>query len=210
MHGHARHLAPVAAFVGREDFERLRPLDIGYGLGPVAAFFALCFFAQRREDFLGRDGHFVYADADGIVDGVGDRGHDGQERALSDLFRAERAVRVCVFDQVGLNIAHLKRRRALVFQERWKLVNDVAIGAVGHLFHEGFAEAHVDAAFDLAHDEHGIDGLAYVVADPDALYRDEAGRMGNVDFGDRSRVAVSGRWAHARAFEFSGRARRRV
>jgi len=38
-------------------------------------------------------------------------------------------------------------------------------------FHEGFAEAHVDAALDLTSDERRVESAADVVGDPDFLGR---------------------------------------
>src|SRR5437868_14035319 len=157
MNSDARHFFSVAAFGGREHLERFWPRDFGDTRGAEARIFALTFGAERGEDFFGRDGDFVYATAYGVVDGVGDCGHDGEERALADLLRAEGAVGVCVLDEISDHVAHLKSRRTLVFEERGELVYDVSVLAIDHLLHERFAQAHVDRAFDLSHDEKRVD-----------------------------------------------------
>ena len=47
---------------------------------------------ERLQDLLGRDRHLVDAHADRVVDRVGDRRHDRQQRPLADFLGAERAV----------------------------------------------------------------------------------------------------------------------
>src|SRR5207245_6895896 len=115
MHGYARHLAAVAAFRWRQHAQRFGPIDGGNRRWAVARVAATGFVAQGFQNFLRGDWHFVDAHAYGVVDRVGNGGWYGEQRSLSNFFRAEGTVGVGVFNQVGLDVAHLHRRWALVF-----------------------------------------------------------------------------------------------
>src|SRR4051794_25279635 len=49
--------------------------------------------AQRAEDALGRERQLGAADAEGVLERVGDRGSDGHAASLPDPLRPERPVR---------------------------------------------------------------------------------------------------------------------
>src|SRR2546430_16617916 len=61
------------------------------------------------------------------------------------------------------------------------------------LFHQRLTQGHVDAALHLADDEHGIDGAADIVGDPDLGDLDFTGLEVAVDLDHRRRVRI--RWA---------------
>ena len=85
---------PAVPSLGRRrDPHRLGIRDAGKLRRAEARGLALRLRLQRRADLLGRDRDLVDPHADGVVDGVGDRGRNRQQRPLPDLLRAERAVR---------------------------------------------------------------------------------------------------------------------
>src|SRR5712692_1287954 len=210
MHGHARHLFPIAAFGRSEHTQRFGPFDRWNRSWTVTRIAPLGFLAQRFQNFLRCDRNFIDAYAHSIVNRVGDGWRNWQQWPLPYLLSTKWPVGIGIFDQISLDVAHLHRRWALVFEHRRKLVHDVAIAAISHLFHKDFAEPHVDAAFDLAQHQHRIDRFADVMRDPDALDGDDAALWIDIDFGHRRGIAVSGRWPDARTFVPGGRRRRRV
>ena len=89
-------------------------------------------------------------------------------------------------------------------------MHHVAIPSISHLFHQCFAQTHVNAALDLTHNQRGIDRLADIVSNPDSLhYHDSSFRI-DVHLGNRGRIAVGWRRPDARAFVLARRSRRRV
>src|SRR2546425_4016706 len=77
----------VSAFPRRSNSYGLRPRQVGEPERPEPRLFALLLAAQRLEDLLWRDRHFVDADADGVVHRVRDRGRHGErsEEHTSEL-----------------------------------------------------------------------------------------------------------------------------
>ena len=163
---------PVAALPRWGDLQRIGPVDVRETRRPKARLLSCGFGFERGEDFLRGDWDLVDADAHRVVDGVGERRHHWQERPLTDFLGAEWAARIGVLDQLGEDLRHVERRRALVFEHRRKLV-DERPGKTGRqpaellLLHQRLAERHVDTAFDLAADERRVQRAADVVRDPD-------------------------------------------
>src|SRR3989442_14755459 len=69
----------VSAFPRRSNSYGLRPRQVGEPERPEPRLFALLLGAQRREDLLRRDGHFVDAEPDGGVHRVRDLRRPGGE-----------------------------------------------------------------------------------------------------------------------------------
>ena len=80
----------------------------------------------------------------------------------------------------------------------------------GLLLHQGLAERHVDAAFDLADDQGLVDGAADVVGDPDPLGRDIPGPLVHPDLDHRGGERVRRRWPNAGSLVGAGQFRRPV
>src|SRR3989442_9037380 len=98
----------VSAFPRRSNSYGLRPRQVGEPERPEPRLFALLLAAQRLEDLLWRDRHFVDADADGVVHRVRDRGRHGEEGTLAPFLRAKWAIRDGYFDEVGDDVPNLK------------------------------------------------------------------------------------------------------
>ena len=108
------------------------------------------------------------------------------------LLGSERTVGVGVGHEIGLDLAHLKRGRALVLEHARELVHDASVSAVRHFLHERLAQPHVHASLDLAHYRGGIDALTYVVCDPHFRHPNDAGIGLHVHLGDGGAVRI--RW----------------
>ena len=205
----------IPAFPGRRHFQRGGPGHSGETRWTDSRRFPGGLCVERAQHLLGRDRHLVDPDTDGVVDRIGDRRHDRQQRALPDFFGAERSARIRILDELSEHLGHVERRRALVLQHRRKLVHqgvrELRRQPAERLFlHQRFAERHVDAAFDLTSDERRIERTADVVRDPDARHMDPAGGRIDLDLDDGGGVGVGGRRPHAAALESGGRSRWRV
>src|SRR5260370_7141153 len=129
-------------------------------------------FGEGFHDFFRSDGDFIDPHTDSVVDGVGNRRHDRQKRALTNFLRAKRPARIRLFNQLSNHFRHVERGRALVFQNRRKFMNESVRKFLGEtakllLFHERFAEAHVDAPFNLAPSYPLIQAATDVIPTPD-------------------------------------------
>src|SRR5437899_3099133 len=119
------------------------------------------FFGKGFHNFFRCNGDFIDAHPNSVVHGIGNRGHDGQKRALPYLLCAEWALRIRLFDQLGDYFRHVQRRGALVFEDRTELVNQrmrkfFRKAPEFLLLHQCLTESHVDAAFDLTTRERRI------------------------------------------------------
>src|SRR5688500_5215497 len=121
MHSDVWHLGAVASFRWRQDSQGVGPRNRWNTVGTEASVAATCFITKSTHDFFRCDWHFVDADAHRIVDGIRDGGWNRQQGSLAHLLRPVWSIRIRIFDQVRLDVAHLHRRRTLVFQHRWKL-----------------------------------------------------------------------------------------
>lgn len=127
------------------------------------------------------------ADAGGVVDGVADGGGGGDGGDFADALCAVRAVGGGFFDDDGGDLGGVFDAGHFVAGEGVgegdALLDDVFFG-------EGVAEAHDDAAFDLALEADGVDGAADVVGGDDfedvdfagvEVYFDEGGLGGEAE-----------------------------
>src|SRR6202158_468189 len=209
------HRVAISPFPRRRDTQSLGPIhmrEMGRSITRVTSRF---FFGKRLHDFFGSDGNFINPHSDSIVDGVGDRGHDRQERALTDFLRAKRAAGIRFLDQLREHFGHIQRGRALVFQDRGELVHQRMRKSFRKapeflLFHERFTESHVDAAFDLAAHKSGVQRAADVMRDPNPWNGDPASHWIYFDFDDSSGIRIRGRWPYAAALVQRGGLRRSV
>src|SRR5215475_4216251 len=177
---------------------------------PISALLPLRFGADRLQYLVGSHWNLVDANAHRVENRISNCRRDGQLRPLPHFLCTERSVGVGFLDQIREDVAHLERRWAFVFEERREFMNEVAVAPVGHLFHQRFAKAHINAAFNLSHGQHGIDGLADVVRDPDTLYDNDSGFRIDLDFGDSRCTTEGRRWTNRGSFVFSWRCRRLV
>src|SRR6266511_1538469 len=90
----------IAPLPRRRHTRGLGPQDVRERRGSVPSLFPLPLLLEGLEDLLGRDRDLVHAHAHGVVHGVRHRRHHRKERALADLFRAERAVGIGVLDEI--------------------------------------------------------------------------------------------------------------
>src|SRR5262249_53347221 len=178
--------------------------------GAISSFLSLRFCSNSLQYFVGCDRNFIDANSYSVIDCIRNSRWNRQLRSLSRFLRAKRAIGVSTLDQISNDVAHLQSRRALVFKERRKLVNHIAVTPVGHLFHKRFSKPHVDAALDLTYDQHGIDSLANVMCDPHAWNDDDAGFGINLYFGYRCSTSEGWGWTDGRPLVFSRCSRRLV
>ena len=137
--------------------------------------------------FIRCDGEFANAFAGGVVDSVGDSGGDTDDADLADTATAHGIdVRVGLVDEVDVKVVDVGVGADGVVGEVG--VDDAAVVEVG-FFHEGHADAHGNAAEDLAARSLGIDDAAVVDGGDDAGDADAA--EGFVD-GDFDEVAAEG------------------
>src|SRR5438552_8232480 len=83
----------VAPFPWRRNAQGFRPMDmrkIGRSKTRVTSRFL---FGKGFQNFFRSDGNLINPHTDGVVDGVGDCGHDREKRTLTDFFRSIRAAR---------------------------------------------------------------------------------------------------------------------
>src|SRR6267378_2380131 len=195
----------VAAFPRGRNAEHFRPIDMRKVARPIARIAARPFFRERFHYFLRSYRDFIDSNADGVVNRVGHGGHDGQKWTLTDFLGAKGATGIGFLDQLGDHFGHVERSGTLVFQHGGKFVHE----GVGELFgktaeflffHEGFAEAHVDAALDLTSDEGRVESAADVVGDPDLGYGDPSGHGIHGDFDDCSGIRIGRGWTDTAAF----------
>ena len=117
--------------------------------------------------------------------------------------------------RIGLDLGHVERPRALVLEQRRKLVH---VGArqlrrqatIGLLLHERLAEPHVDRAFDLAARQDRVDRAPDVVRDPDLRHAQPAGGAIDLDLDHGRRERVGRRRADAGALVVARRFRRTI
>ena len=133
---------------------------------------------DRLEHAVGRHRQIVEADADGVGDGIGERGQEGRERAFARLLGAEGAVRVVAFDDADFD-------RRGILDGRHAVIEHVggdheAVVIAGFLAH-GLAQAHPDRALHLAFDREPVERLAAVMRDPDLVDGDDAGLLVDAD-----------------------------
>src|SRR6267378_5837153 len=195
----------VAAFPRGRNAEHFRPIDMRKVARPIARIAARPFFRERFHYFLRSYRDFIDSNADGVVNRVGHGGHDGQKWTLTDFLGAKGATGIGFLDQLGDHFGQVERSGTLVFQHGGKFVHE----GVGELFgktaeflffHEGFAEAHVDAALDLTSDEGRVESAANVVGDPDLGYGDPAGHRIHGDFDDCGGIGIGRGWTDTAAF----------
>ena len=154
--------------------------------------------ASTFSDVAGSDGD---AHADRVMDGVEDRGRGRHRRRLADALGAERSGRIEALHDVDGDLRHVERRRHDVIGQ---VGIDVApLGVEQHLLLQRHADAHRNAALDLAFDQHRIDGGAAIMRGGDAQDFDLAGLVVDVDLGDlrgvdvgRERLALPGLRIH--------------
>src|SRR6267142_1164286 len=195
----------IAAFPRRRNAECFRPIDMRKVARTVARITACFLFRQRFHYFFRSYRDFVNSNADGVVNSVGHGGHDGQKRTLADFLGAEGAAGIGFLDQLGDDVGHIERSGALVFQHGGKFVHQGVGESFGEtaeflLFHEGFAEAHVDAALDLTSDERRVESAADVVGDPDFWDGDPARHGIHGDIDDCGGIRIGGGWTDTAAF----------
>src|SRR5690242_13388827 len=146
------------------DLDGRRIRDGGKSRRSVPRILTLFLAAQSLDDLLWRDGDLVDPDAQGVVDGRTYCRRHGEKRALPRLLRPKRTLAIDRLDDVGLDVRHVEERWRLVLEHRRPFVQTLPKDL---LLHQRLAEAHVNAAFDLALDEQRVDGAANVVRDPD-------------------------------------------
>ena len=170
-----RRRLPTAAATSR----RSGHSTSGNSVGPTRPGPPLALSSSASTHLVRRDRDLVDPHADGVVDGVGDRRHDRQQRPLPDLLGAERAVRVGVLDQIEMTSGMSSVVGLLYSSIDGNLCTSAPRAsrqpAVDLLFHQRLAQAHVDAALDLAADQRRVDRAADVVRDPDPWDGDPAG-----------------------------------
>jgi len=175
---------------------RVKPV----GADPRFSLAATVAFAERVQDLLRGDRRFVEADADGVVDRIGDRRDHRVQRAFPGLLRAERTFGVDAFDDDRLEDGSVERGRDLVVEERRLLVEAAAEDL---LLADDLAVPHVGRTFDLALDVRGIQRAAAVMRGGHLVHREHPGLQVDRDFGDRGLVRIGRRWTDARTFERS-------
>src|SRR5579862_4456920 len=163
--------------------------------------------AQRFQDVGGGNGYLVEADADGVVDGVGEGGWEGVERTFAGFFGAVGALGIVCLDQNYLDLGRLQEGRNLVIQQRGLLVQAATEDL---LLAQALGQAHVDAAFDLCLSVGVVQGLAKVVRGPGFIDLDLASLGIDVQFHDPGGVAVGGSDADGAAAVIGCVVRRRV
>src|SRR5882762_672856 len=208
--GNIVHRVAVASFPRRRDRESLRPIHMRKMARSKTRITSRFLFGKGFHDFFRSDGNFINPNSDGVVDGIGDRGHDRKERALTDFFSAKRAAGVRSFDELGDHFWHIERSRAFIFEDRGELVHQRMRKFLRKapellFFHECFTETHVDAAFDLAAHQRRIQRTADVMRNPDLGNRDPACHWIYFDLDDRSGIRVGGGRPYAAAFVQRGR-----
>src|SRR5439155_1159916 len=154
---------------------------------------------ERSQNFIRRDRNFMDPDSDRVVNGVRHRRYDRQERPLTGFFRAVGSFRIVGFDQNRFDLGGLQRRRALVLQDGWNLVQTVF--AEDLLFHQRLAESHINAAFGLTFHEQRIERTSTVVSDPNFIYFNFARDAVTVKLDDRRSKTISRRGTNSGAFE---------
>src|SRR5215468_6466076 len=102
---------------------------------PISALLPLGFGTDRLQYLIGSHWNLVDANAHRVENRIGDCWRHGQLGTLSHFLGAEWSVFVRFLDQIGHHVAHLECRWTFVFEERRKLVNEIAIAPVRHLFH---------------------------------------------------------------------------
>src|SRR5258708_27049274 len=180
----------------RLDLDRGRIRNVRKTRWSIARRLALLFSPQRLDDFFRSDRNFVDPHAERVVNGRAHRGGDGEERPLTRLFGAVGTFRVHGLDDERLDLWRVEERGRLVLEHRRPLVQALAKCL---FFHQGFAQAHVDAPFDLALNQKGIDRAPDVVSDPDLVDLHQPGASVGVEVDHASRVAVGGTPADPRA-----------
>src|SRR5258708_11752045 len=146
------HCVAITTFPWWRNAERLRPVNIREMIRSETRFSSRSLFCKRLHYFFRGDWNFINPHSDSVVHGVGDRGHDRQERALTDFLRSKRAARVWLLNQLGDYIGHVEGRRALVFEDGREFVHErmgklLRQAAEFLLFHQSLAETHIHAAF---------------------------------------------------------------
>src|SRR6266851_4156445 len=213
--GNIVHRVAVAPFPRWRDAQSLRPIDIRKMARSKTRVTSRFLFGKSFHDFFRSDGNFINPHSDGIINGVGHGRHDRQERALTDFLRAKRAAGIRFLDQFSDHFGHVERGWTLVFQDRGELVHQCMRKFFRKapellLFHQRFAEPHVDAALDLAAHKRRIERAADVVRDPNLWNGDPASHWIYFDFDDGRGIRIGGRWPHTAALVQRGRLWRSV
>src|SRR2546421_11431577 len=95
--GNVVYRVAVAPFPRRRDAQCLGPMDVREMARSKTRVTSRFLFGKRLHDFFRSDGDFINPHPDGIVDGVRDRGHDRQARALADFFCVKKVALIMFF-----------------------------------------------------------------------------------------------------------------
>src|SRR5260370_15608747 len=98
--GNIVYRVAVAAFPGRRNTQSLRPVDVrkmGWSKTRVASRFL---FGEGFHAFFRCDGDFIDSHTDSVVDAIGNRRHDRQQRALIDFLPATRSALIMLFHRL--------------------------------------------------------------------------------------------------------------
>src|ERR1700704_1484211 len=116
--GDVVHRIAVATFPWRRNAQCLRPIDAREMARSETRLASRFLFGKGFHDFFRSDGDLIDPHSDSVVDGIGDRGHDREKRALPDFLSAKWAARIRFLDQLGDHFGHIQRGWTLVFQDR--------------------------------------------------------------------------------------------
>src|SRR5215469_3845366 len=187
----------VASLPRWRDAKRFGPLHLWKVSWSKARCAASIFLGKGLHDFFGSDRDFVDSYAYGVVDGVRHRRHDWQKRTLANFLCPEWTSRIRLLHQLCDDFRHIQRSGTFVFQDRREFVHERVREAFREpakflLFHQGFAEAHVNAALHLAAYQRGVERATDIVRNPNLGNSDPSGRAIHRDFNDCGGIRIGG------------------
>jgi hypothetical protein len=142
---------------------------------------------QQTQHLGRRERQPIAADAERVMDGIGDRGHARMERPLTRLLGAVRALGIDALDDQALQLRRVECGRDAVVEQARPVVQARAVTDRGRLeavaLEQRLAEAHVGAALHLPLDRDRRERAPAIVRDPDVLDLDEAGLGIGLDLG---------------------------
>ena len=116
--------APIAPLLRALYVERLAVIQIREMGGPESPRSSAFLVLHGRSNHVGVHRHLIDADPHSVKNRIAKSRHDGQERALAHFFGAERAIGIRILHEIRVDVGHLEKRGALIFQHGRELVNE--------------------------------------------------------------------------------------
>src|SRR5436853_2087905 len=130
--------------------------------------------AERGKHARGRHGQFANANADGVIDSVGNGSAGGHGSGLTDAARVSGATRDVMLDKVRLDLRSLLAAGDLVLLQVW-VDHDAGVAIEFAVFKQRERHALDDAAIDLAFETQQVDRPAAIVNSEHLVDFDYAG-----------------------------------